>query len=241
MWEYSNNIDDKFITNCYLRDLMPDNQKGYFTKEGIRYIRHIMNPFITYINTITTLTLFNEFIQSIPYCTNYYNNIDKHSAGDEILLLLIYNANIYRIDDYTDPWDIQIRISISSRRIRTFLNTPSVITNVYLNGIYSNIVLSRHHILGIMVIYRYLKKDHPLSMYGKKLLYEVNQVNNMPSDIGTDTGWYNVEIGSDIYSFKNIEFFQGILTACQWNNLLPVSCIISLKQWQDGNLINLKY
>lgn len=120
--------------------------------------------------------------------------------------------------------------------------------DINLNCNQYRLLLTYDQLLGILAVYRYLNLPHPLSMYKLPLLHEIKKINNLAlSDTGKvedwyydwyfavnpeNDGYYNVNVGNDVYLFDNLEFLQGLLTGAKWNNLDPHTFIINLKQWK---------
>lgn len=119
--------------------------------------------------------------------------------------------------------------------LNNFFHPPPVIIDISLSGVVTHLPLTYQQLLGIMAIYRYLRLPHPFGMCRLPLSNEVETVNDEAlSDSNKQyDGAYNINVGIDIYSFTDIDFFQGLLTGAQWNNLDPHSFIINLVKWQE--------
>jgi len=57
-------------------------------------------------------------------------------------------------------------------------------------------------------------------------------VNNMilNHDVKLDEADYKVSVGNYTYYFKNLDFFQGLLTGAAWDNINPHPFITNLQQ-----------
>ncbi|CAH6419337.1 Hypothetical protein HVR_LOCUS541 [uncultured virus] len=213
-----------------------------FTNEGIYYMRDLLRPFIVRLNTIQSDEELAQYLLTIPGTFHIKEdetlNFKKKSILDFIVGLLYYDrdddeAGIQRDGENIDPWSIRHFIN-NNEYLRVFFNPPPIIIDVNLNGVLSQLELAKPIVYGIMVVYRYLHLPHPLSMYGFPLNNEAETVNEVAlSDHPVDyEDVYNVNVGTDIYGFKEMNFFRGLITAAEWNNLDPHTFITNLKQWK---------
>lgn len=251
MWRYTRDpettgLDVNIITNKYLRNLMPEDEeyKGHYTKEAVHYVRDLIRPFVTQLNEIQSQEELNTFLESIPYYqTSPHTARDKldelkTAALEEIINLLIWDdeqdePGVHRNNDIIDPWDVLEYIN-NHERLQQFFHPPSVIVDVFLNGTTNKLSMSRDLVLGVMAVYRYLHQPHPFSMYGFPMKDQVERINEMAlrTYIIDYDDWYNVSVGNDVYPFEGTDFFQGLLTGADWNNIDPHTFITNLKQWK---------
>lgn len=242
IWRYTRIVDitdinEQIITNNYLRKLMYEDEeyKADFTDEAIYYIRELLRPFITRLNTIQsgnevyeyTRTRLNtiqsgnevyEYAKIIPYRNIFNPQITsvknaKEQVLNSILELLTYDdedqePGVQRNIDIINPWHVFDYIS-SHQQLLAFFNPPQVIVDVTLNGVKSKLSITPELLLGIMAVYRYLHTDHPFTMYGFPLSDEAETVNNraLKPYIIDYTDWFNVFVSDDIYAFDGMDFF----------------------------------
>lgn len=240
MWRYSKvpNFDVEIITKLYMNNLPGENDdlRINFSKEGVYYICDLVWPIIDQINNIHTSQELIQYVKNIPYNEIHtergysLTNSEKFIILDTILyLLLLDNRTNLKIVYDINPWSIFKYIN-SDENLKIFFKPHNVCIDTKFNN---KLCVSRNIILGIMAVYRYLHINHPFSMYGSNLPRESELVNGiaLSSYKRNDNDWYNVSVGDDIYDFKNIEFFQGLMTWSLWNNIDPHTFITNLKRW----------
>lgn len=263
MWKYTRErtgvgvLKDSIITNAYLRHMMQncEERKGDFTEEAIEYIREIMRPFIVRLNAmdydvtdiLQAIIDYNEFTQTIPHYNipirevtrkNLIGYDDRRRIFDNILELFLWDEEVqdtlYNDDPVMTPWSIWSYINEHEVR-RNFFHPPPIMVTVSLSGSQTQLAMTRNQVLGVMAVYRYLHRDHPLTMFMFPLKHEMDEVNYLALDQREVDyeDWYNVTVGTDVYSFEHIDFFQGLLTGAQWTRTDPQTFITSLKQWKE--------
>ncbi len=261
MWVYDQaapgNISEREIINRYLKADMPEDHENQsdFTNESIYYLREILRPLIARLNLLKSSDDFNRFKQTIPfddnnpifqrwnlteegeYGRNFRSHALKKSLLDQIVSLITNDretnesgVQIYAQGTSIRPWDIYQYLT-ERPVLNDFFHPSPVMVDV---NNQTKLPLTYDQVLGIMAVYRHLHKPHPLTMYGFHFETEVDDTNIKALDGGVNlTDWYSVTVGTDTYSFDNIEFFQGLITGAQWNNLDPHSFITDLKQWKE--------
>lgn len=258
MWVYvrepdTPGIKEHMITNAYLRELMPedDEYEANFTDEAIHYVRELVRPLIARLNTIKSEDDLRAFAQTIPYTHDirFYGGLEcsKEIVLKAILGLLIYDneqdePGLHRDGSIIDPWMVHHYIN-ERDPLRLFFNPPPVMVDVLLNGVRSHLPITYDQVLGVMAVYRSLHRSHPFSMYGFPLTSVVKEVNEKALNeyVRDYDNWYNVSVAqrwkgtekTDVYSFEGTDFFQGLLTGAQWNNIDPHTFITDLKQWKE--------
>ncbi len=245
MWQYVreqplDNINADIITRKYIHLMMEEFYEGYFSDTSIYYLRELMHPFIVQINTIQSTEELIAFNTNVPY--NEYFNEDNRNPTKKKSMNLILNHLL--IDPENDnhrqgitntviitPWSIYDYIN-EREELREFFQPPQVSVNVI--GYADRMAINKLQLLGIMAVYRYLHILHPFSMYGLPLDDEVDEVNKMALSEykSDDPNSYHVNVGTDVYAFNDISFFQGLLTGAQWNRLDPHDFITNLIQWK---------
>lgn len=104
--------------------------------------------------------------------------------------------------------------------------TP-VTLQVTVHGRYT-VDITYEALLGVMAVYRHLHIMHPFTYNGHTFNQEMDEVNDKAFDKYHCR--YRVTVGDNVYSFRDIAFFQGLITGATWNNLNPYTFITNLQQ-----------
>ena len=230
------------------------------TNETISYINTLLSPYLTQLNTIISEDDLVQFMNSIPEYNRELIpdslNANKNAIFRFLVESLLWNNFLQDdittySDDIIDPWILKnfIRNNRRSRKILGFpphqyddlsteeledpdpdYETTPVTIPVNVNN--TVIEMSYDLLLGIMVVYRYLHKMHPLSYQGWTFATEMEIVNSMSFKEKIEpSGGYSVNVGDTYYRFQSLDFFQGLLTGARGNNIDPHTFITNLKRW----------
>lgn len=254
MWKYTKepdtNIPETIITKEYIKDAFYEDDKPVITEEAVDYIRELMRPLISAMNACQTTVQLNEIYQTLPYDKESEINTDFYLAKKDILDyaldLLIHDKEedepgMSRNQDIVDPWIIRRYIE-SHDRLKSFFHPGPIMVDVNFNEQQFPLELNYEQLLGIMAIYRYLHKDSPFTMYGHIIQTAIDDVNKRALEEQRNKEFddnYNVTIGNDVFAFRNLDFFQGCITGCNWNGLDIHSTLTNLKQWKRDSPVGI--
>jgi hypothetical protein len=226
------------------------------TSETINYLNIIYKPHLDRLNSISTggelIAYYVELSQNLELKNMLPGN--NLTEGKEYLIGLLLSdllwdrgsdeLGITRNGTIINPWKTKdyVRNNKYTRILfnyneedddidyeDTSVTIPIVIT---LNGNKSVVELTYENMMGIMAVYRHLHLMHPLSYGDTFFEKEMEVINERAFDHGLIIRCYKykVNVGNDIYGFDNLEFFQGLLTAANWNKLDPHTFITNLQQ-----------
>lgn len=235
------------------------------TEEALGYIRYLITPYIDAMKTADTslsiihwvtyptfkYVLFDRIVDEIDNLRRIYENeitipldVMKEAIIKGILFTLFHSSELinYIRDNILTPWDInqslyfnkligdQFNIIQYQDPITGNIIVPVTVTLNNQNFIHN---ISYDMVLGIIAFYKVLKKPHPLSMFGGNFSIENN---NISSRLKGNT--YIIKVGDVIYSFDNIDFLRGLITAAHWENVNVHDNVTDLKQLTIEHLNN---
>ena len=253
MWRYTP-VKQITITRTLLTDSIKEFQTDIpvITDEGLTYINEIYQPFLDRLNNIQTVPEIYEYIVDVGLDIQVDRQLSymKEKLLSHLVEYLTWDSEreergISEGTDIINPWIVRdyIRNHKSTRRL---FNLPkhkhddenytgededcemtSVTFPVTIHG-RDNLDIEYFTLLGVMAVYRHLHIMHPFSYKGKLFADEMEIVNNMA--FNSYYYGYKVNVDDNIYTFQNINFFQGLITGAMWNNLNPHTFITNLQQ-----------
>lgn len=277
MWQYEKipvNKADALITKRYIQNLMCEDDKIPVTKEGVRYIRDLVRPWMEKLDECITVEAMEELEHTIPYTDKVdlkrwigkkwerlFDGIEEHISeyDDEwvkqcleeektrvvkvIVTLLTVDeqageSGVTRSGGIVDPWVVYEYI-VEHDTLKQFFQPELPKVDI---GLPMGITLgiTRNQLVGMMAVYRYLRKPSVFTMYGfplKSIIEDVNEQALQPR-VRTDNGWYNIEVGDTVFSFDNLDFLQGCMAGCQWIGVDPHSVLKDLKQYKGKKVMD---
>ncbi len=249
MWRYTN-IRPIKITIQMVHTLLSEHYSHPppITQESIPYLDELYKPYLEKLNCIKPNTVSNQLVDILPIAEEDKDDVCTREQALNALLKLLFWHNKSKIaDDYIiDPWVIRGYIN-KHNNLRQVFNLPEFTDSYQITIPITRTVrthsgktkdkiidLSYWTLLGIMAMYRYLNKMHPLSYAGYQFEYEMETVNDMAFyDTKRENGWYTVRIGNDVdkvytyYSYQSLNFYVGLLAAGDWNNF-PYENVIKI-------------
>lgn len=236
-----------------------DEDHSTLTNDSFGYLQFLLSPYIDamkYIDTSDSLLtwirgLFNRdnISDRILTTINTYEKKHKTNIDDTKQAILVgllegifFEAEIAKEDNIITSWYIKSVLELeNNKNIAKYLGvvtndpypddqitvlpvTVSIGNNTFIHEMTENLVI------GILVFYRSLGLNHPLSIFGSNFS-DYDPIIN--SKIGEENdNDYTINVNNVIYKFDNdeIDFMKGLLTGALWNNIDPHKYITDLTE-----------